>query len=418
MWQRSLTTPPYEMREIELTRPLEPFALGAGMRGAHVLLRHRGRPAGRLWVDRARHGDTVSVETLTPRIAKAARLWSAIDVFDDLAAGHAEPAPTPSLTIAVCTRGRPLLVRRCLSALLDMVARRPGAAGRILIRVVDNAPPDGETAAVAREFANVRYVVEPVPGLDFARNRAIAETGTDYLAFIDDDAVVDHGWLDAVANAVRASPGAGGFTGPVLPLCLETEAQLRFERAGGFGEGIAWTIYDRRRWDDPVYPAGAGRIGTGANMVFATAALDAIGGFDEALDTGPPLPGGGDIDAFYRLVRAGWRIVYSPGQTVHHEHRRDMAGLRRQYHSWGVSVATLVAKNRRTDPQTRAAGRRILVWFGRRHLRDLARALTGRGPRPPGFVAAEALGGVRGFFGEYQRSQRRVAERKRAHASR
>ena len=60
MWARSLTTPPYEMREIELTRPLEPFVFAPGVRGAHVLLRHRGRVAGRLWLERARHGDLPS----------------------------------------------------------------------------------------------------------------------------------------------------------------------------------------------------------------------------------------------------------------------------------------------------------------------------------------------------------------------
>ena len=46
MWARSVTTPPYEMREIELTRPLEPIVFADGVRGAHVVL--RGTDADRL----------------------------------------------------------------------------------------------------------------------------------------------------------------------------------------------------------------------------------------------------------------------------------------------------------------------------------------------------------------------------------
>jgi GT2 family glycosyltransferase len=307
-------------------------------------------------------------------------------------------------------------LRRCLAALVAMRDARHQNGQTVDLLVVDNAPTDDQTR-IAAAFPGVRYVVEPVPGLDFARNRALAETDRQYLAFIDDDAVVDSGWLDRLAEAVQATPNAAAFTGPVLPLRLETEAQLRFERAGGFGEGIAWEHYDRWRWGDVIYPAGAGRLGTGANMVFSTAALRAIGGFDEALDTGPPLPGGGDLDSFYRIVRAGCRLVYTPGLLVHHEHRREMAQLRKQYHSWGLAVMALAQKNRAQDPETRPQHRRFLRWWLKHHARRLSRALLRRGPNPPSFVLAEILGALQGYFGEYQRSTVRVASRKREHGA-
>ena len=63
------------------------------------------------------------------RVAAAARLWSTLDILDDLAArnGDGGPAPTPSMTVAVSTRGRPALLRRSLAAILAMIERRPGA---------------------------------------------------------------------------------------------------------------------------------------------------------------------------------------------------------------------------------------------------------------------------------------------------
>lgn len=415
MWKSDEIRPPYAMHEVEATEPPAPIQLDDGQGGAHVLVRHHGRPVGRFWIIRARDGAEVPAERVAELAASAgARRVGALAVRDALLGTALPLAPAPALTIAVCTRNRAVLLRRCLKALVALRNARGDDAVEIL--VVDNAPADDSTRVAAAEFDGVRYAMEPLPGLNFGRNRALAESYRDWLAFVDDDAVVDRGWLDALAEGIAASPGAGGFTGPILPLMLETEAQLRFERAGGFGKGFDWMRFGPEAWGDPIYPAGAGRFGTGASMVFATAALRGLGGFDEALDTGPPLPGGGDIDMFYRVIRGGRPLVYLPGLLVHHEHRRDMPGLRKQYHSWGTANMALLRKSVGVDPTTRARHRRLLLWWWRHHLRRLARALLGRGESPPGFVLAELAGGLQGYFGEYQRSQARVAKRKRLHA--
>ena len=413
MWNSSTIRPPYAMHEVELTAPPAPLRLGPGEGGAHVLLRHHGRPVGRFWMAPARHGAELTAEQVQARaVVAAASQVNTLVIRDALV--QAPSAPAPALTIAVCTRNRAGLLRRCLTALVAL--RDACGSDAVEILVVDNAPPDDSTRAAAAEFEGVRYAMEPVPGLNFGRNRALAETTRDWLAFIDDDAVADRHWLDALAEGIAASPGAGGFTGPILPLMLETEAQLRFERAGGFGKGFFMARYCRERWGDPIYPAAAGRFGTGASMVFATAALRALGGFDEALDTGPPLPGGGDIDMFYRVTHGGWPLVYLPGLLVHHEHRRDMPGLRKQYYSWGLSVMALARKSMAADPAMVPQHRRMILSWWRYHLTRLAVALLGRGVTPPSHVLAEITGGVQGYFGEYQRSQARIAKRKRDHA--
>jgi len=268
---------------------------------------------------------------------------------------------------------------------------------------------------VAESFPGIRYSVEPIPGLDMGRNRALAETDREWLGFVDDDAVVDRFWLDALAEGIRESPSAVAFTGPILPLMLETEAQLRFEASGGFGKGFVWQRFGPERWGDPVYPAGPGGFGTGACMIFSTKTLRDLGGFDEALDTGPPLPGGGDVDMFYRVLRSGRRLVYLPGLFVQHEHRRDLHGLARQYYSWGQGIMVLADKNRAADPAMRGRHRLMYIWWTGYVTRRLLRALAGRGFLYPGMVWAELEGGIAGRFGEYWRSRRRMALRKAAH---
>lgn len=417
LWHTRALRPPFGLRDIELTQPLPPVRLADSENGAHVLLRHRGRPVGRIWLSRAEHGPVVSVDRLAPLVAEATHeTLDALLVTDALIESWVGDAPAPSvpdLTVAVCTRDRPDLLRRCLAALTDMRGAAPG----IDILVVDNAPPDDGTQRATAEFLDVRYVVEPVPGLNFGRNRALASTERRWTAFVDDDAVVDRGWLMRLAEAIAHSPDAACFTGPILPLVLATEAQIRFERAGGFGKGFVGVRYGADLWGDPVYPTGAGRFGTGACMVFDRQTVLDLGGFDPALDTGPPLPGGGDIDMFYRIVRANHRLVYVPGLVVHHEHRRDMRALARQYGSWGRSIMALVRKNDRADPEMRLRQRKLLLWWGRKMARQLARALVGRGYHPPGFILAEIKGAVIGYFGEYSRSQARMAERRRRYGA-
>src|SRR5262249_52755157 len=205
-----------------------------------------------------------------------------------------------------------------------------GSAG-VDVLVVDNAPSGDGTRDLVAGRSSVRYVREPRPGLNFARNRAVREATGELLIFVDDDVVPDRGWLAGLAAAAAENPDAAAYTGQVLPLELETEAQVIFERRGGFRRGFDRIRYGPVMMGDRLYPGGAGNFGAGANMAFRLSVLRCLGGFDEALDTGAAVPGGGDLDIFYRIIRAGYAIVYEPGFLVFHEHRRDMAGLSRQY---------------------------------------------------------------------------------------
>jgi len=97
-----------------------------------------------------------------------------------------------------------------------------------------------------------------------------------------------------------------------MPLRLDTTAQVLFEKRNGFRRGFDKNRFGREVPGNPLYPCGAGIFGAGCNMAFRRDLLRDIGGFDEALDTGTPLPGGGDLDIFYRIIRAGHALVYEP----------------------------------------------------------------------------------------------------------
>lgn len=273
--------------------------------------------------------------------------------------------PLLSMTVAVCTRDRAELVADCLEALERM--RHP-----VDVLVVDNAPTSTATAdLVARRFPSVGHVVEPRAGLDHARNRAIAETTTDVLAFTDDDVEVDPNWSAVVVRAFEAHPELAALTGLVVPAELETPSQEVFERLGSFGTKFVrrWetraTSSGRRRvdaWDDIL---AAGQFGAGANMAYRRSEFDRIGGFDPALGAGTPAGGGDDLEMFHRVLAADGVLRYEPAAIVRHRHRRTMPELREQMTANGALWSMMASARAGRRARTRQVVR-VMHWYARR----------------------------------------------------
>ena len=404
---------PYHLVDLELSGPLPALALGAEQDGFGLLVRWRSRLVG--FVMRAAPvGSTLSETALrelverefAPRVL-AIKAAAALDARLPARPAHA----APSLTIAICTKDRAPRLERLLAS-LDTV--RGGSRFRSLeLLVVDNASVDASTRDAAHSIDGVRYVREPRAGLDFARNAAVRAATGELLAFLDDDVVVDRHWLDGLYEVWSDCPDAGGYTGLVLPFRLDTRAQVEFERFGGFGRGFSRIHHRAAKLGNPLHPVGAGIVGAGCNMTFDRALLVALGGFDEALDTGAPLPGGGDLDIFYRVLRAGRSIVYEPHYAVFHEHRETLAQLRRQYWSWGLGFMAFLVKAQRTDPALRPRHTAMIRWWFVHQLGALANAAMRLQLKRSRFVAAELRGGIQGLLGEYDRSierSRRIRE--------
>jgi GT2 family glycosyltransferase len=306
----------------------------------------------------------------------------------------------PLITVAVCTRERPNDLRRCLESLSRL--DHPS----LDVLVVDNAPTSNAADSVVRDFSGFRYVCEPRPGLNWARNRAILEARGEIIGYIDDDAFVDPGWAYAVASVFNENAEVMAVTGLVLPQELATEAQVFFEQYGGFGCG-----FRRRRFDWSSGRSWRGEMmecGTGANMAFRRSVFERIGLFDPALDVGTPTAGGGDIEMFFRVLKQGGVLVYEPAAVVRHSHRRDYAALRAQIESWGSGTVAVLARSAAAFPDERAR----LIRLGVRSLLRQARRLLASVAQPPGYprglLVAELKGTLRGF-GLYKRSRRLAA---------
>lgn len=295
----------------------------------------------------------------------------------------------PAASVVVCTRGRPDLLEGCLRALENQ--DHPSYE----VIVVDNAPLDERTRTVVARHPGVRYELEPVVGLNRARNRGLACASGAFVAFTDDDARPAPDWLRLIGERFAVSTDVAGVTGLVEPAELETESQLIFERSyRGMSKGPLQQLHRRTR-RNAYLPA---RFGTGCNMAFRRRALARAGGFDPALDVGTLSGGGGDLDMLQRFYEDGCAIDYSPSVVVRHVHRRTMGELRQQLfdNGRGYSAAMTAAFIR-----ARRSARLVVLlwwflwlgwWFGRRIVLRLVR----RHAMPLRLVLVELAGALAG----------------------
>jgi GT2 family glycosyltransferase len=282
------------------------------------------------------------------------------------------------VTVVIATRDRTESLLRCLASLTT--SDHPAFD----VVVVDSAPHTDETFRALSDasvwpFA-VRYVYCGQSGLARAHNAALPHVTGAVIAFTDDDVIVDGEWVSALASAF-ADQSVACATGLILPVELETVAQVRIEQAGGFARGFQRRVVSLTDPpDDPLFPFTAGRLGSGANMAFRAEWLRAAGGFDAATGAGTVARGGDDLLAFLRVILAGRTLVYEPSAIVRHRHHRDDDQLRRQAFGYGVGLGAYLTAAACHEP---AAVRRMV----RRAPQALRHLLAGDSPKNAGISA-------------------------------
>jgi GT2 family glycosyltransferase len=243
--------------------------------------------------------------------------------------------PTPTLTVAVCTRGRPDKVR----ATLDALDR--GAAGVPLIVVDQGEKPDEALAARADADVRLRVLHDSGRGLSRARNLALAVVVSDWVVFVDDDCLVADDVGAALLAEIAAHPGADWIAGDVragpsatadddLPPVTTFPVDRPLVRRGG-----------------RTLP---GAIGFGVLFCVRRSTAERLGGWDERLGPGvPDLPAADDMDFNHRLLRSGGTAVLSPAVHAVHDQWRssdEVVELQRGYsRAWAGFACKHLSRN-------------------------------------------------------------------------
>jgi glycosyltransferase involved in cell wall biosynthesis len=265
----------------------------------------------------------------------------------------------PTLTVAVCTRGRPDQVR----ATLDALDR--GAPGLALLVVDQGDGPSPELARRAERDPRLTVLRDSGRGLSRARNLALAAVATDWVCFVDDDCLVADDFGAALAAELAAHPDADWIAGDVRAGDVDADGDLP-----------PVTTFPVQR---PLVRRGGrtlpGAIGFGVLFCVRCDRAHALGGWDERLGPGvPDLPAADDMDFNHRLLRAGGLAVLSPAVRAVHDQWRSPAEVVELQRGYSRAWAGFACKH-----LGRGAGGGLRLWaWGAVDVLDMAASAARR----------------------------------------
>jgi GT2 family glycosyltransferase len=226
---------------------------------------------------------------------------------------------------------------------LDSLARV--TAPRVRVILVDNGSTDGSAAAVREAFPQVD-VIETGRNLLFAggNNAGIRHAlalDISLVALLNNDTLVDPGFLEPLAEALEGDPRCG----MVSPKIFYADHPATLWYAGGEISFWKGEIKHRgiRALDGEEFNVG-GETGyaTGCCLMTRRDVLDRVGLLDESFRMY-----GEDVDWSMRVREAGWTVRYEPRSRIWHRVSASVGG----HLSWskmrrkGVSTLRFFARH-------------------------------------------------------------------------
>jgi cellulose synthase/poly-beta-1,6-N-acetylglucosamine synthase-like glycosyltransferase len=202
---------------------------------------------------------------------------------------------------------------------------------------VNNASTDNTANILARHSHLIRIVNEPKRGRSAARNAGVRAARHTGVAFTDADCIADRNWLGRLVAPIE-DPDVGIAGGRILTVrpCNAIEE---------FGE----RVHDQARAIGTYKPPYAAT----ANWVSRRSVIIETGGFDEDLVRGE------DADLAYRIVQAGYRLVYRDEAIIHHRNQHTLRGLFKEGFQHGFYSVKVLKKH---DHFVRRFGYRRIHW--------------------------------------------------------
>ena len=234
------------------------------------------------------------------------------------------------IVVCVPTCMRPQMLGECLRS----IANSDIPSGfETRLTVIDNDKNESarEMFSSLRFPFAARYVVEPRRGLCAARNRALDETqkeNADYLAFCDDDQIVDNNWLCALVDGMNetGADAVGGYVADIFP----------------DGKAPWWSLPAKIAPDDS---AKITKAGFPTNLLLMKARVFSELRFDDDFN----LTGAEDYDFARRAMLRGFVSAYTGKAKARAEAHRSRMTLRNHFMTQWQRQTGYVLSHRKTD---------------------------------------------------------------------
>jgi len=222
--------------------------------------------------------------------------------------------PTPEVSIVIVTWNG----RRFLDDCLTSVAAQTGVQWEAIL--VDNASTDGTVEYVRERYPWVRVVaLDENRGFAGGNNAGVREARGRFLAFLNNDTMVEAGWLAALRSGVDQSRRIVVTASKIVYMHDPT----RLDSAGD--AVLRWGGAFKRHHGEPVASAADTREvfgACGAACLIAKHVFEELGGFDEDFFASHE-----DVDLSYRARLRGYRCRYVADAVVRHHGSGTLGAL-------------------------------------------------------------------------------------------
>lgn len=245
-------------------------------------------------------------------------------------------AANATITLVVCSRQRPIQLQRWVTQVIALIGTT-----HVPVLIIEQSP----VATTLPTHPLIQHIHRPGRGLSRARNHALALATTPFVAFCDDDCVVNAQWLMRLIYNIQRTPTVAVVTGSTWPhgTCYTLHAHhthAGYTTWASRDDGMCCTaLHVAPEVTDTCVPVPIlEHLGQGNNMLVARHIAIAHGGFHPWLGAGAWLDAGEDVEFMLRLLRAGQRCIYDPLVRITHDAWQTPVALARAEHGYTTGM--------------------------------------------------------------------------------
>ena len=238
------------------------------------------------------------------------------------------------ISVVVAVRNEINYIEKCIESLF-----KQDFDGEYEVIVVDGMSDDGTYEMLEKLQKKYKFILLKNPKKNAAagRNIGIDAAKGDAIAFIDGDAIAAKNWLSSIKKAFEKS-NAIGVGGPdLLPEDSEYKARAiglvmtsPLARGGRFNPSTQHAMMEKERYVEHIPTC---------NLCLKKEIFDEVGKFDENFVKGQ------DLELNYRIVKAGYKLFYSPSIQVTHYRKQHIRHFARQIYKWAKAKAAIIKKH-------------------------------------------------------------------------